>query len=109
MSQWQPQPQFRPHLQQQAGWQPRRPMEVRGTGKAVTWDGRTLVIRAFLGGEAVTIPARQVSGIRVSPIELAFTVTTTGGRSVKVSYWPGRGKYFRALRDAVMDAVAAMG
>jgi hypothetical protein len=100
MTQWQ-QPQYQPRQQ--------RPLEVRGTGRTVTWDGRTLTIRARVGGDVVAIPVRQVSAVTVKPLDLSFTVTTTDGRARVVRYWPGRGGEFRALRDAVLGAVAAMG
>ena len=82
MTQWQ-QPQYQPRQQ--------RPLEVRGTGRTVTWDGRTLTIRARVGGDVVAIPVRQVSAVTVKPLDLSFTVTTTDGRARVVRYWPGRG------------------
>lgn len=91
------------------GMPPQRVMEARGTGRTAVWDGRTLTIRARVGGEVVTIPVRQISAVRVKPLDLAFTVTTTDGRSRVVRYWPGRGAEFRALRNAVLAAVGAMG
>jgi hypothetical protein len=99
-----------------AGWQPdydprrQRPraLEARGHLRTATWDGSALTIRA-LGGSVVTVPARQVASVSVFPLNLEFSVTTTGGRRYRVRYWPGQGAGFRALRDAVLGAVAAMG
>lgn len=86
-----------------------RMMEVRGTVKTVTWDGRTLVIRTRLGGGVVTIPARQIAAVRVQPLGPRLTIATTSGRAYPVPYWPWRGRDFRAFRDAVTASVAAMG
>lgn len=88
---------------------PLRVMEARGTSRVATWDGRTLVVRDRVGGGSVAVPVRQVSAVRVNPLGPAFTVTTTDGRACKVPYWPWRGAEFRALRDAVLAAVGAMG
>lgn len=126
MSQWQPQdPRARPpatppqwgrenghpnapmHVQPQYPQTPRM-MEARGTVKTVTWDGRTLAIRTPLGGGVVTIPARQVADVRIRPLGPNLTIATTSGRAYLIPYWPWRGRDFRALRDAVMGAVAAM-
>lgn len=130
MSQWQPEDPFErqrqpPRQYQRPNAQPNAPMhvqpqgqqqypqtprimEARGTVKTVTWDGRTLAIRTPLGGGVVTIPARQVAAVRIMPLGPRLTVMTTSGRAYPVPYWPWRGRDFRALRDAVMGAVAAM-